>query len=158
VVAAAKLGATAIGFDLDPRRVAEARAHLTAGGVDSHAKVKWANVFSVDLTPATVVTLYLLPRLNVRLIPQLGKLRPGSRIVSHDFDMEGVTPDAVFTVEAPELVNDKGLSGYLGDGVPEDGENYALRAHKIYLWTAPLRKAAAPAGGAETTRTGSRSK
>jgi hypothetical protein len=72
-------------------------------------------VFSVDLQPATVVMLYLLPELNVRLIPQLEKLRPGSRIVSHDFDMKGVTTDRVFTIKAPEFVNEEGYSAYQGD-------------------------------------------
>jgi hypothetical protein len=65
-----------------------------------------------------VVTLYLLPQLNVKLIPQLEQLKPGSRIVSHDFDMKGVVPD--------QLVKIKPKDGYY--------------EHKIYLWTTPLKK------------------
>lgn len=143
VVASAKRGAKAVGFDIDPKRVAEARGHVSSAGVGANATIRWANVFSVDLQPATVVMLYLLPELNVRLIPQLEKLRPGSRIVSHDFDMKGVTPDAEFSVTAPEFVNGEGYSAYKGEGVAEDPKNYAQRTHRIYLWTIPLKKAPA---------------
>ncbi len=142
VVTAAKRGAKATGFDIDPERVQEARGHVRLAGLESNASIRWANVFSVDLQPATVVTLYLLPELNVKLIPQLEKLRPGSRIVSHDFDMEGVTPDAVYKVTAPEFVNEEGYSAYKGEGVAEDSKNYGERVHQIYLWTIPLKKAA----------------
>jgi len=143
VVNAAKKGAKAIGFDIDPKRVEEARGHVKSAAVESNASIRWANVFSVDLEPATVVMLYLLPKLNVRLIPQLETLRSGSRIVSHDFDMEGVTPDNVVTIRAPEFVNDEGYSEYKGEGVPEDAKHYKERAHTIYLWTVPLKKVAA---------------
>ena len=142
VTAAKKLGARGIGFDLDPERVREARENVERGSVGALVSIRSENVFSVDLRPATVVTLYLLPELNVRLIPQLEKLRPGSRIVSHDFDMEGVIPDAHFTVTAPEFVNEEGYSAYKGGAVPEDRKHYAERPHDIYLWTVPLRKVA----------------
>jgi SAM-dependent methyltransferase len=154
VSAAKKLGAKGIGFDLDPERVTEARANVEHAGVGALTQIKQENVFSVDLRPATVVMLYLLPELNVRLIPQLEKLRPGSRIVSHDFDMEGVTPDAHITIMAPEFVNDEGYSAYKGGAIPEDKKNYKERKHDIYLWTIPLKKsppkardAGADAGG-----------
>jgi SAM-dependent methyltransferase len=140
VVTSAKKGAKATGFDIDPNRVVEARGHVKSAGVEANASIKWANVFSVDLSPATVVTLYLLPELNVKLIPQLEKLKPGSRIVSHDFDMAGAKPDAEFTVSAPEFVNDEGYSAYKGEGVPEDPQHYKQRSHHIYLWTIPLHK------------------
>src|SRR5207253_10410636 len=81
VVTSAKKGAKATGFDIDPNRVAEARGHVKSASVESNASIKWANVFSVDLSTATAVALYVLPELYVRLIPQLEKLRPGSRIV-----------------------------------------------------------------------------
>ena len=64
-----------------------------------------------------MITLYLLPSLNVKLIPQLEKLKPGSRIVSHDFDMERITPD-----QTVEIATDDGDS------------------HRVYLWTTPLKK------------------
>jgi SAM-dependent methyltransferase len=148
VTAAKKLGAAGIGFDLDPDRVREARDRVQRAGVGTLVSIREENVFSVDLRPATVVTLYLLPELNVRLIPQLEKLRPGSRIVSHDFDMEGVIPDGHWTITAPEFVNDEGYSAYKGGGVPEDRKHYAERAHNIYLWTVPLKKALTRPGDA----------
>ena len=138
VVEAAKRGAKAIGFDIDPTRVAEARGHLTSRGFGM-ASIRWANVFSVDLSPATVVMLYLLPQLNVKLIPQLEKLRPGSRIVSHDFDMAGMKPDAELTVMASEFVSE-GHSAYKGEGVPEDKAHYEERTHHIYVWTIPFHE------------------
>ena len=140
VVTSAKMGAKATGFDIDPARVSEARTHVASAHVEANASIKWANVFSVDLSPATVVTLYLLPELNVKLIPQLEKLKPGSRIVSHDFDMAGAKPDAEFTITAPEFVNDEGYSAYKGEAIPEDTQHYKQRTHHIYLWTIPLHK------------------
>jgi hypothetical protein len=77
----------------------------------------------------------------VKLIPQLEKMRPGSRIVSHDFDMEGAFPDGHWTVTAPEFVDAEGYSAWKGANVPEDKKNYRERAHEIYLWTIPLKKA-----------------
>ncbi len=70
--------------------------------VEDGAKIVQDDIFTLDLSAADVVTLYLLPRLNVKLIPQLEKLKPGSRIVSHDFDMEGVKPDQVVDVTSKE--------------------------------------------------------
>jgi SAM-dependent methyltransferase len=141
VSAAKKLGARGIGFDLDPVRVNEARANVDRAGVGALTQIKQENVFSLDLSPASVVMLYLLPELNVKLIPQLEKLRPGSRIVSHDFDMAGVTPDLHLTITAPEFVNGEGYSAYQGPTIPEDKKNYKERKHDIYLWTIPLKKA-----------------
>ncbi|MCC6357085.1 MAG: class I SAM-dependent methyltransferase, partial [Verrucomicrobiae bacterium] len=98
VTAARRYGIKAMGFDLDPRRVAESIANVKSNNVEHLVTIKQADVFTVDLTPASVVTLYLLPSLNVRLMPQLEKLKPGSRIVSHDFDMKGARPVQTETV------------------------------------------------------------
>ena len=119
----------------------EANENVKGANVGALVSIKQENVFSVDLTPASVVTLYLLPAINVKLIPQLEKMRPGSRIVSHDFDMEGVIPDNTWTVTAPEFVNAEGYSSWKGAAVPEDKRNYEERTHTIYLWTIPLKKA-----------------
>jgi precorrin-6B methylase 2 len=119
VVAAAKRGCRAYGFDVDPNRIKESKENVAASGVGRLATIEQRDIFTLDLSKANVVTLYLLPRLNVKLIPQLEKLKPGSRIVSHDFDMEGVTPDKV--VEVSEE------NGY---------------GHRVYLWTTPLKKEA----------------
>ena len=140
VSAAKRLGARGFGFDLDPERIKEANENVKGAKVGSLVSIKQENVFSVDLTPATVVTLYLLPEINVKLIPQLEKMKPGSRIVSHDFDMEGATPDGHWTVSAPEFVNAEGYSAWKGAAIPEDKKNYKERKHEIYLWTIPLKK------------------
>jgi SAM-dependent methyltransferase len=120
VVAAAKKGAKAIGFDISPERVEEAKANVKKNKVETSARIFEKDIFILDLSKANVITLYLLPELNVKLIPQLEKLKPGSRIVSHDFDMEGVLPDREVTMTSQE-----------------DGES-----HTIYLWTVPLKKEA----------------
>jgi len=142
VSAAKKIGARGLGFDLDPERVKEANENVRGANVGQLVSIKNENVFSVDLTPATVVTLYLLPEINVKLIPQLEKMRAGSRIVSHDFDMAGVVPDGHWTITASEFVDAEGYSGWKGAAVPEDKKNYKERTHDIYLWTVPLKKSA----------------
>jgi SAM-dependent methyltransferase len=118
ITAAKKFGVKAVGFDVDPLRVAEAREKVRENGVEELVTIEQRDIFTLDLSPASVVTLYLLPALNVRLIPQLEKLKPGSRIVSHDFDMEGVKPQKHLTLDV-------------------EGES---RGHEVYLWTTPLNK------------------
>jgi hypothetical protein len=110
----------------------------------------------VDLRPATVVTLYLLPELNARLTPKLDKLGPGSRIVSHDLDMDSVIPDGHWTVVAPEFVNDEGYSAYKGARVPEDMRSYKERAHEILLWTVPLKRSTRRSAGADAGHGGAK--
>ncbi len=117
VTAAKRYGAKALGVDIDPQRVAESIKNVKDNNVDELVEIKEGDIFEMDLTPASVITLYLLPDLNVKLIPQLEKLKPGTRIVSHAFDMRGVKPDTVETVEA-----ERGTS------------------HTVYLWTTPLQK------------------
>jgi SAM-dependent methyltransferase len=88
VVEAAKRGAKkAVGVDIDPARVAEARANVREAKVEDRAKIVEGDLFELDLKDATVVALYLLPELNLRLRPKLLQLPPGTRIVSHAFDM-----------------------------------------------------------------------
>lgn len=89
VIAASKnYGARAVGVDLDPARIREANANARKAGVDRFVTFKVEDLFKTDLREATVVTLYLLPELNKRLIPKLfAELQPGARVVSHDWDM-----------------------------------------------------------------------
>ncbi len=88
VVSAAQRGARGIGIDIDPKRVAEANENVKKSGVGDRVKILNQDLFTTDLSDATVVTLYLLPNLNRKLRPTLWKtLKPGTRIVSHDFDM-----------------------------------------------------------------------
>lgn len=117
VTAAKKYGCTAYGYDIDPKRVRESWENISKNDVGHLVTVEQKDIFTLDLSKADVVTLYLLPILNVKLIPQLKKLKPGSRIVSHDFDMEGVKPDQVVEIE------------------DEDGYS----THTIYFWTTPLK-------------------
>ena len=118
VVAAAKrAGCKAWGYDIDPVRVKESKENVKKAGVEDLVTIKEKDIFTLDLSKASVITLYLLPELNVKLIPQLEKLAPGSRIVSHDFDMRGVQPDVEAVVHY------------------QDG-----RTSNVYLWTTPLKK------------------
>ena len=87
ITAAQKYGATGVGIDINPQRIKEANENLAKSGVGTKVKFLNQDLFETDLSPATVITLYLLPSLNVKLMPTLKKLKPGTRIVSHSFDM-----------------------------------------------------------------------
>jgi trans-aconitate methyltransferase len=94
VMAAQKFGARGMGVDLNPERIKEAEANAKQAGVTDRVKFVEKNLFDADLTGATVVTLYLLPDVNLRLRPKLMKdLKPGTRIVSHSFDMGDWKPE-----------------------------------------------------------------
>ncbi|MHC4112894.1 MAG: methyltransferase domain-containing protein [Planctomycetota bacterium] len=118
VTVAKKFGCKAIGYDIDPNRVKESLENVAKNNVGHLVTIEQKDIFTLDLSKANVITLYLLPELNVKLIPQLEKLKPGSRIVSHDFSMEGVKPDKVVTITS-------------------DRDKYT---HTVYLWTVPLKK------------------
>jgi SAM-dependent methyltransferase len=88
ITAAQKFGARGVGYDIDPQRIAEANANAQRAGVDKQVTFKLGDLFDADIRGATVVTLYLLPDVNLRLKPKLQHdLKPGTRIVSHDFSM-----------------------------------------------------------------------
>lgn len=93
VIAAAKQQKIkAVGVDIDPERVAESRENVRTAGLESLVEIRQADVFDLDLSEADVVFLYLTPRLNARLMPQLRKLKPGARIISYEFDMGNAKP------------------------------------------------------------------
>ena len=94
VIAAALLGARAIGVEFDPELVELSRAAAAAAGVAERATFVNADLFETDLSPATVITMFLLPELNTRLRPQLLELEPGTRIVSNTWDFEDWAADA----------------------------------------------------------------
>ncbi len=99
-VTAAKLGATAVCIDIDPRRIAEANENVKKNNVGDRVKVLNQDLFTTDISPATVVSLYLLPSLNLKLRPTLWRtLKPGTRIVSHDFDMGDWKPEQTLSVD-----------------------------------------------------------
>jgi phosphodiesterase/alkaline phosphatase D-like protein/SAM-dependent methyltransferase len=123
VTAAKRYGCKAVGYDIDPERVKESLENVAKNDVGHLVTIEQKDIFTLDLSKANVVTLYLLPELNVKLIPQLDKLKPGSRILSHDFRMRGVKPDKVVELTSSE--------DHVG--------------HKVYLWTSPLKKRKKPA-------------
>lgn len=88
VTAAKEYGARGVGIDIDPQRIKEANENAKQAGVTDKVKFMEADLFTTDISEASVVTLYLLPSLNLKLMPKLMKeLKPGTRIVSHSFDM-----------------------------------------------------------------------
>ena len=94
ITAAKKYGARGIGIDIDPQRIRESQTNAMNAGVFDRVKFIEADLFKTDFSRATIVALYLLPQLNLRLRPIFFKeLKPGTRIVSHDFDMDDWTPD-----------------------------------------------------------------
>jgi ribosomal protein L11 methylase PrmA len=112
VTAAKKYGARGFCFDIDPQRISEAKENVAKNNVGNLVTVVHADLFETDLSGASVVTLYLLPSLNVKLMPKLMKeLKPGTRIVSHAFDM--------------------------GDWKPE--KELDVDGRKVYFWTIPKR-------------------
>jgi cyclopropane fatty-acyl-phospholipid synthase-like methyltransferase len=91
ITAAVKYGARGVGIDIDPKRIEEATENAKAAGVTDKVTFITQDLFDSDIHDATVVTLYLLPSLNEKLMPKLKKeLKPGTRVISHAFDM-GVT-------------------------------------------------------------------
>jgi SAM-dependent methyltransferase len=114
VIAAAKLGARGVGVDIDPKRVEEANAGVKAAGVGDRVRIIHGDIFdpAINISEASVVTLYLLPSLNLKLLPRLkSELKPGTRIVSNSFDM--------------------------GDWKAEKTET--VGSYTIYFWTIPAR-------------------
>jgi SAM-dependent methyltransferase len=114
ITAAQKYGARAVGIDIDPQRIREARENATRGKVGDRVRFVEGDLFEADISEATVVTLYLLTELNLKLRPKLMKdLRPGTRVVSHAFAM--------------------------GDWKPERTES--VNGSTVHLWRIPPRKA-----------------
>ncbi|MEH1951502.1 MAG: class I SAM-dependent methyltransferase [Nostoc sp.] len=98
--AAQKFGTRGIGIDIDPDRIKEANANAQKAGVSDRVKFVQQDLFNTDFSEATVVTLYLLPEINVKLRPKLlSELKPGTRIVSHAFDMGDWKPQQTLNVE-----------------------------------------------------------
>ncbi len=92
IAAAQQYGARGVGIDIDPVRISEANENAKTAGVTDKVKFLNEDLFTTDFSEATVVTLYLLPSVNEKLIPKLKALKPGTRIVSHAFDMGSTWP------------------------------------------------------------------
>jgi SAM-dependent methyltransferase len=104
ITAAQKYGVRAVGIDIDPKRIAEANANAKAAKVTDKVRFIEGDLFEADISEATVVTLYLLTRLNEKLKPKLMKdLKPGTRVVSHAFDMGDWKPERTASVAASSV-------------------------------------------------------
>ena len=121
VIAAARdYGARGVGVEIDPALVKVSRDAALAAGVGTRVTFLWQDLFVTDLADATVVTLYLRDDVNLKLRPKLlRELAPGTRVVSHDFDMGDWEPDRVVPVQTRE------------------------REHRLYFWVIPARAAGA---------------
>ena len=122
VIAAAKQrGARGVGVDIDPVRIRDSRTNARKAGVEKRVRFEENDVFEADIREATVVTLFLLPELNVKLLPKLLRdLKPGTRIVSNTFDMGDWQPAKEVTVGDPN----------------EAGHPFS---HRLFLWIVPPR-------------------
>lgn len=120
VIAAAKVyGARGVGIDINPERIQEARANAKKAGVEHLVRFEENDLFDANISDATVVTLFLLSNINLKLRPKLLKdLKPGTRIVSNTFDMGDWKPEREATVG-----NDDDFDSYL--------------SHHLYFWTVP---------------------
>ena len=116
ITAAQKFGTRGVGVDINPQRIREAKENALKAGVTDRVQFRQQDLFKADISKATVVTLYLLPEINVELRAKLFKdLKPGTRIVSHDFDMGEWKPERVVQVQGPN------------------------REHTIYYWVIPKK-------------------
>jgi precorrin-6B methylase 2 len=112
ITAAKKYGARAVGFEIDPERINESRESIREQGLEKLAEIREQDILTVDLSQADVLTMYLLPSVNLKLRPKiLNEMAPGSRVVSHAFDMEDWKPDKLVQVNG----------------------------HNVYYWTVPPR-------------------
>ncbi len=118
IAAAKKLGARGFGVDLDDNLVRTARRNAESEGVKDRAEFFTRNLFDTDMSKASVITMYLFNSVNLRLRPSLFQLKPGTRLVSHDFDMAKWTPDAKLTVDVP-------------------GKSYGPPSSEIFMWVVP---------------------
>lgn len=121
IVAAKRFGATGLGVDIVPDLVDKSLRNAREVGVADKVTFKVQDLFQTDLSPATVITLYLLPDFNLKLRPTLLSLKPGTRVVSHDWDMGDWKPDQTTTVPVPD--KKVGLE----------------KSSKVHLWVVPAR-------------------
>jgi hypothetical protein len=126
VTAAKRYGIRAIGIDIDPQRIQEANENARKEGVTDKVTFKNTDLFTTDISEATVVTLYLLPRLNVKLRPKLfAELKNGTRIVSHAFDMGDWAPEKHLKVDGRDVyfwtINDAARKKF-GAAAAENGK------------------------------------
>ncbi len=104
ITAAKRYGARGVGVEIDPVRVKEANANAVQAGVMDRVKFLQQDLFKTDLRDASVVTLYLLPAVNLKLRPKLwSELKPGTRVVSHSFDMGDWKPEKMVEIQGAKI-------------------------------------------------------
>jgi ribosomal protein L11 methylase PrmA len=118
VLAAQKYGSRGVGYDIDPERVQASRDNAAKNKVEKLVEIIQGDIFTVDLSKVDVLPLYLLPEMNRKLIAQIDKMKPGSRIVCHDYGLDGIVPDDTRTV----ISNEDNAS------------------HTLMLYTTPLKR------------------
>jgi len=123
VIAAAKsYGARGVGIDIDPALIREAKKNARQAGVEKRVEFREQDLFLANFREATVVTLFLLPAINKRLLPQLEALKPGTRIVSNTFEIGGWKPVREIVV------------------TDDPADDYYFGSHRLFLWIVPERK------------------
>jgi hypothetical protein len=123
VTAARKYGTRGFGVDLNPERIRESNENARRAGVTDKVAFYQRDLFETSLIEATVITLYLLPQVNIELRPKLLELRPGTRLVSHDFDMGDWKPDTYIKIDTQEKYGGAGGNS------------------EIYFWIVPAQVA-----------------
>ena len=123
ITAAKKHGARGFGVDLNPERIKESNENARSAGVTDRVSFVQQDLFATDLSEATVITMYLLPRVNVELRPRLLELKPGTRLVSHDFSMGDWRADTQFAMDTRDKYSGAGGSS------------------EVYFWVVPARVA-----------------
>jgi hypothetical protein len=121
ITAARQFGARGLGVEIVPELVRKSRDSALAAGVQARAEFREEDLFKTDLSRATVITMYLLPEVNLELRPKILALRAGTRVVSHDWDMGDWTPDRSIVVDVPD--KQIGLE----------------KSSKVHLWYVPAR-------------------
>jgi len=121
ITAAKRFGASGLGVEIVPELVTQSRDNARRVGVGERTRFEVQDLFATDLAPATVVTMYLLPEVNLALRPRLMALAPGTRIVSHDWDLGDWKPDRTLTLAVPQ--KSIGLE----------------KTSRLHLWTVPAR-------------------
>lgn len=130
ITAAKRFGARGLGVELSPELVQRSRDHARQAGVEHRVEFRVQDLFQTDLRQASVITMYLLPEVNLQLRPALLRLAPGTRIVSHDWDMGDWPPDRTVTLPVPD--KPVGLE----------------KSSRVHLWTVPAQLAGRWCAGA----------
>jgi hypothetical protein len=129
IAAAKKFGARSLGIEYNPEMAAFAQRNAKAAGVLGRAQIQQGDIFATDFSQATVLTMYLLPSLNMKLRPRILAMRPGTRVVAHAFNMEDWEPDEVSDVDGRRTflwIVPAGVGGHWATELVADGASERL--------------------------------